>query len=155
VPNIRPKPNIRCFLAAEYTVSSDRENYGFGRTLKLTMTKLLPGYFKCFIQLYSTIAVKKLILSVVLGADNNAILHTNHHMIPRPISCQRWFPYLQWCFFLLYLFYLLKRRVRWSKSPLFNSRGGLGLLYFRKISQKLPYKRCKFHTKNNTFIGLR
>jgi hypothetical protein len=33
VPNIRPKPNIRWFFAAEYSVSAESENPCFGRTL--------------------------------------------------------------------------------------------------------------------------
>jgi hypothetical protein len=33
VPNIRPKPNIRWFFAAEYSVSAEIENSFFGRTL--------------------------------------------------------------------------------------------------------------------------
>jgi hypothetical protein len=34
LPNIRPKPNIRWFLAAEYSVSAEIQNSCFGRTLQ-------------------------------------------------------------------------------------------------------------------------
>jgi hypothetical protein len=42
VPNIRPKPNIQCFLAAKYSVLAESENSCFGQTLILTYILILP-----------------------------------------------------------------------------------------------------------------
>jgi hypothetical protein len=40
VPKIRPKSNIRWFLAAEYSVSAESENSCFGRTLVIIQVLL-------------------------------------------------------------------------------------------------------------------
>jgi hypothetical protein len=45
VPNIRPEPNLRCFLAAQYSVSDEGENSCFGRRLLWIEAKERLGNF--------------------------------------------------------------------------------------------------------------